>query len=68
MWMQAKSCGQSNGIRIIRQSLTPFMNLLADAVTEYLLMQWAEGIDSAQIFDSLSTLVPQDLYWELSGK
>jgi uroporphyrinogen decarboxylase len=45
-----------------------FMNLLADAVTEYLLMQWAEGIDSAQIFDSLSTLVPQDLYWELSGK
>ncbi len=45
-----------------------FMNLLADAVTEYLLMQGAEVIDSAQIFDSLSTLVPQDLYWELSGK
>ncbi len=45
-----------------------FMNLLADALTEYLLMQWAEGIDSAQIFDSLSTLVPLDLYWELSGK
>lgn len=44
------------------------MNLLADSVTEYLLMQWSEGIDSAQIFDSLSTLVPQGLYWELSGK
>lgn len=45
-----------------------FMNLLADSVTEYLLMQWSEGIDSAQIFDSLSALAPQDLYWELSGK
>lgn len=45
-----------------------FMSLLADAVTEYLLMQWSTPIDSAQIFDSLSPLAPEELYWELSGK
>lgn len=45
-----------------------FMTLLTDSICEYLLMQWEHGIDAAQIFDSLSPLIPTELYWELSGK
>lgn len=45
-----------------------FMTLLADVVAEYILMQWKYGIDAAQIFDSLSRLIPESQYWNVSGK
>ena len=45
-----------------------FMSLLSERVIDYLLLQWEQGIDAAQIFDSLSHLVPEEDYWNVSGK
>ncbi|MBR5691226.1 MAG: uroporphyrinogen decarboxylase [Verrucomicrobia bacterium] len=50
------------------QTFDAFMSQLAEKVSEYLLMQWNTGIDSAQIFDSLSLLIPEADYWNISGK
>ena len=50
------------------QTFDAFMSRLAEKVSEYLLMQWNTGIDSAQIFDSLSPLIPEADYWNISGK
>ena len=50
------------------QTFDAFMSRLAEKVSEYLLMQWNAGIDSAQIFDSLSPLIPEANYWNTSGK
>ena len=50
------------------QTFDAFMSRMAEKVSEYLLMQWNTGIDSAQIFDSLSPLIPEADYWNTSGK
>lgn len=44
------------------------MEKLTGAVTDYLKMQAAAGVDAVQIFDSLGGVLPSDEYEEISGR
>ena len=44
------------------------MGKLTGAVTDYLKMQAAAGVDAVQIFDSLGGVLPSDEYEEISGR